>query len=149
MVNQERDMSCCAACARQILLDGGLDVPEATLRIESNFHPANGIALTDVGSVLEARHPILHWQGGALSDPTKAQFVLRRTIYPWIASLRAGTHHAVIVDGLIGNMVRIRDPWGRVGPGSGTGTEAMMHIDDFLARWRETIFRLARPAGRK
>lgn len=38
-------MSCGAACARQLLLDAGIDVPEETLRERAGFHPELGITL--------------------------------------------------------------------------------------------------------
>src|SRR5262249_34748567 len=122
MTNQEHPCSCTAACARQLLLDAGVDVPESVLRQQMRLHPTLGITADNAGLVLNALHPRLRYDGGGV-DPSSLGTLVRRD--PFIAYLHtdAGTTHSIIVDKLEGNLLHVRDPWGVAGPGSGSGTQ--------------------------
>ena len=65
-------------------------------------------------------------------------------ILGWHVSKHFWEGITVIVDGLLENIVSVRDPWGLTGPGSGSGTEAGILFDDSLEHWRfglhQTIF---------
>jgi hypothetical protein len=99
-------------------------------------------------SQLDELHPQLGYAGGAV-DPRAVTVLFQRDT--WIASLRTdrGPVHAVIVDGLEGDTVRVRDPWGQSGPGSGTGTQATIRLDDFLEHWHWAINNAVFPNRRK
>jgi predicted double-glycine peptidase len=144
MVNQELSHSCQAACARQLLLDAGVDVAEQVLRNRIGYLDGFGTTAGDTAKVLSDLHPRVRYNGGAV-DPEGIAVLSRRT--PWIATLRTnrGSKHAVIVDKLEGEVVHLRDPWGISGPGSGTGTMATMRIKDFLEHWKWAIHNVVIP----
>jgi hypothetical protein len=60
-----------------------------------------------------------------------------------------GRYHTVIVDGLREDILTVRDPWGLSGPGSGSGTEATILLDQFLEHWRFGIHEAIIPIGHK
>lgn len=134
VVNQERAFSCQAACARQLLRDAGTDVSEGELLAQIGYLDGWGTSANNTGAALDKLHPTLGFVGGSV-DPTSIAILCRRD--PWIASLKTdqGTIHAVIVDTILANVVYVRDPWGRTGPGSGNGTRATMNLDAFMERW--------------
>lgn len=134
MVNQEQPYSCQAACARQLLKDAGVQVSEPELLAKIGYLERWGTTSAGTAQALDALHPRLGYAGGAV-DPRSAEVLFQRV--PWIASLRTdrGTVHAVIVDNVEGNLVRVRDPWGLLGPGTGTGVQATISLSDFLEHW--------------
>ena len=148
MVNQQLRQSCQVACARQLLLDEGINVLEDVLRNEIGYLEDFGTTAADTARVLSALHPRLDYAGGAVEPDDLARLFLR---CPWIATLRTyhGSHHAVIVDKLEGNIVHVRDPWGLAGIGSATGTRASMTLDAFREHWRRAIHNAVVPVGRK
>lgn len=148
MVNQERSHSCQAACARQLLLDAGVAVSESELLKQIGHLDGWGTTTPDTATVLDELHPKLGYAGGAV-DEKLLPILVRRG--PWIASLRTGRGvvHAVIVDGLDGDVVRVRDPWGISGPGSECGTRATIHLSDFLEHWHWAMNNAVYPTRRK
>lgn len=134
MVNQEQPYSCQAACARQILKEAGVDVSEAELREKIGYLEGWGTTSGETAQVLDELHPRLGYAGGAV-DPETIAILFKRV--PWIASLRTerGTIHAVIVDGVEGDFVHVRDPWGVSGPDSGSGSQATIKLSNFLEHW--------------
>jgi len=138
VVNQEQSHSCQAACARQLLKDAGVDVSEVELLGRIGYLDGWGTSAGNTAAALNELHPRLDYEGGAV-DPAAVTILFRRD--PWIASLRTdyGKVHAVIVDGLDGDVVHVRDPWGLAGPGSGAGTRATIRLNDFLEHWHWAI----------
>ena len=134
MVAQEQSCSCQAACARQLLKEAGVDVSEAELREKIGYLEGWGTTSGETARALDELHPRLGFVGGAV-DPETVAVLLKRT--PWIASLKTdrGTIHAVIVDGLQGDVVHVRDPWGVSGPASVSGSQATIKLSDFLEHW--------------
>src|SRR4051812_15816261 len=106
MVNQEQSHSCQAACARQLLKDAGAHVSEPELLAKIGYLEEWGTTSAGTARALDELHPRLRYAGGAV-DPTTAAILFRRD--PWIASLKTdhGTVHAVIVDGLEGDIVHV------------------------------------------
>jgi hypothetical protein len=150
MVNQEHEMSCSAACARQLLHDVGHSVAEATVRGLAGTTQSHGTQtaqgrLADALNQLDPRRPQVSWAGGAVPEPESQALaaVLRLGQNgPWIADVtftdRRGNIviHSIIVDRIQGNAAHVRDPWGEQGPGqSPCGTEGVMFLGDFLRRW--------------
>lgn len=134
MVNQEQSHSCQAACARQLLRDSEVDIPESELLNRIGYLEDWGTTSAGTAAALDELHPRLGYVGGAV-DPEAVQVLFKKA--PWIASLKTdhGTVHAVIVDRLDGDIVHVRDPWGPSGLGSGTGTRATISLMDFLEHW--------------
>jgi len=148
MVNQEQSHSCQAACARQLLKDAGMDISEPELLGRIGYLEEWGTTTAGTAGALDELHPRLGYAGGAV-DPAVAAILFQRD--PWIASLRTdrGTVHAVIVDGLDGDVVRVRDPWGLTGPGSGTGTRATIKLTNFMEHWHWALNNVVFPNRRK
>ncbi len=134
MVNQERSHSCQAACARQVLMDAGVHVSEEELLAEIGYYEGYGTTAEHMAPVLSQLHPRLGYLAGSI--PHQALAILFKRD-PWIADLKTfhGTVHSVVVDGIVGEMVRVRDPWGVNGPGSGKGSTATIALRDFLEHW--------------
>jgi predicted double-glycine peptidase len=109
MVRQELPMSCGAACARQILLDAGIDVPESMIRERAGFHPELGIILDALEGVLNDLHPGARYEAGAVWPEKLSQL---GAVVPFLALLRTPSRHIVIVDEITASKVTLRDPWG-------------------------------------
>ncbi|MBY0228342.1 MAG: hypothetical protein K2W96_03585 [Gemmataceae bacterium] len=123
-----------AACARQLLLDAGVEVPEGRIIERAGLIDGIGMFADRVAEALTTEHPRWHFDGGAIS-PAALDWLMHRGA--WIANLRTarGTVHAVIVDKEEGGIVHVRDPWGVKGPGSGCGTKATMRRADIQVAW--------------
>lgn len=141
MVSQEMQMSCGAACARQLLLDTGIDLSEATIRGVAKFDSRFGISPSSLANALS--RPDATYVGGGV--PPEA-FSALAAIGTWVARLKPVTGpHYVLVDRVEERLVHIRDPWGPEGPGSAQGIEATLTVEEFLQHWRvginQVIFR--------
>jgi len=138
MVNQEHNCSCVVACVRQLLRDAGEEVAEVDLTERIGLLEPFGSGLETAAEVLSELHPRLTYAAGSV-DPDQVHVLIKSD--PCVARVKtfSGRYHAVIVDGLIGNVVTVRDPWGLSGPGSGSGTEAEIELRDFLEHWRYGI----------
>ena len=148
MVNQEASHSCQAACARQLLMDAGVEVSEADLLARIGYYEGIGTLAKPTAEVLSNLHPKLIYNGGEVGRDALAILFKRD---PWIVNLRTerGEIHSVIVDRLEGNIVHVRDPWGMAGPGSGTGTNATILLEDFLEHWHWAYQTAVFPNARK
>ena len=138
MVNQEHDDSCTIACVRQLLKDASLDLAESDLIARIGVVVGFGSTADDAARVPDELHPGLGYRGGAV-NPGAIRILFGRD--PWIAFLQTDrrTIHSVIVDGLNGDIVSLRDPWGLSGPGSESGTRATIRLSDFLEHWHWAI----------
>ena len=124
-------MSGGAACARQILLDAEIDVPEATIRERAGYHPDLGISLDALEGVLNDLHPGARYKAGAVLPEGLPQ--LGRVV-PFLALLRTPSRHIVIVDEITASNVTIRDPSG-LPEGPGLGAWGLMDREVFVERW--------------
>ena len=124
-------MSCGAACARQILLDVGIDVPEATIRERAGFHPEIGIMLDALEGVLNDLHPGARYKAGAVWPEKLSQL---GGVVPFLALVRTPSRHIVIVDEITASNVTIRDPWG-LPEGPGIGARGLMDRNVFIEHW--------------
>lgn len=93
-------------------------------------------------------HPRLAHAAGSIDPDALSRLALAGA---WIARVKtlSGRYHTVIVDGMREEIVSVRDPWGLTGPGSGSGTEATIRLDDPLEHWRFGIHQAIIPIGRK
>lgn len=135
MVRQELGMSCGAACARQLLLDAGINVPEARIRELAGFDPDQGITHDGVGEALNQLHAgeRYRWQS---VDPAQLPALAERV--PFIAMLRTPSWHFVIVQAMTDTEVFIRDPAG-VPANLLLGSEGVMTKETFMERWKEAV----------
>jgi hypothetical protein len=149
MVNQELPFSCVVACARQLLLDAGVDVSEAELIERIGVVDGQGSTPGPAGTALTDLHPRLRYQGGAVDPDADLPILFRRD--PWIAFVGTdhGGIHSVIVDRLDGETVNVRDSWGLKGPGSEYGTRATITLENFKYHWRLAIHTVVIPVGVK
>lgn len=131
IVAQEEEYSCGAACARQLLLDVGIDVTEGTLRhdAELDLLVFRGILAPPLARALTKHHGSRYLGGYPVMDEEMHRLIERRA--PVIVRLE---HHWVIVDGIEGTRALVRDPAPSI-PGSKYGTEAVMLLADLLAAW--------------
>lgn len=112
------------------------------------YHEGYGTTAERTATVLSELHPKLDYDGGSVSEEGLAILFARD---PWIASVRTDRRsvHAVLVDRLAGDILHVRDPWGLVGPGSGTGTVATIKLADFLYHWHWALNKAVIPIRRK
>ena len=135
MVNQEHNFSCVVACARQLLREAGDEFTEVDLVERIGVDEEFGSTLEPAAHVLSELHPRLIYAAGSI-EPEYIHSLTQRD--SWIARVKttSSRYHAVIVDGLRGDVLSVRDPWGLNGPGSGSGTEATILLRVFLEHWR-------------
>lgn len=128
-------MSCGPACARQLLLDAGIDESEARIRELADFHPEFGVSLDALGKVLDELHPGARYKSGAV-EPERLHELA--SVVPFIALLRTPSKHFVIVQEILETEVRIRDPAG-LPSGTAVGLEGVMDRTAFVDRWTRAI----------
>lgn len=141
VVRQVNDASCVSACGEMLLRDRGVDiVTQADLLAELG----SPTITADLAGALNGLLETGAWRGAALDVPAMGG---RRTITAlsttgsWVAELYsfgARLAHAVVVDGMTGDMLRIRDPF--------EGTSYRMGVDDFLSYWSWTAVWHGQPA---
>ena len=152
MVAQEQALSCLVACVRQLLLDvvPPVAMSEGELAMEIGVRGDLGSDFGTAARVLTEHHPFLSYRAGS-PDLEILNFTRLQQGGSWIARLRltTGGHHAVIVDGMVDNFVRVRDPWGLEALNSQSGVEATIQVDAFLEHWRWGIHHGIFPVGSK
>lgn len=135
MVCQELDLSCGAACARQLLLDLGVEVSERAVREHAEFYENEGIQPEGLAKALTRLSPGYRYIGGSV-DPSVLPDLLLRC--PFVALV---DRHFVIVDAAIGDAMRIRDPAPL--PTSPTqGTEGLVSRRSFEDAWLRSVHRV-------
>lgn len=141
MVRQEHPLSCGAACARQLLLDDGIDRPEAEIRELAMFAPElGGIFCSPLAAGLDQLGGGRRYRGGVI-DPSWHDVLFASA--PFVAML---VDHWVIVDHVDAQTVQIRDPAGLPETDDAAGFEGVMRRDDFDELWaigiHQAVFRL-------
>ena len=148
MVNQEWEMSCVAACTRQMFRNLGEDVDEATVRHFLRTHEKAGtfwdLLGTDRfegiarGTSLEGNSEFMV---GALPDNSLERlegYVTRwNTVIVQVGNNRDGLHAVIVKDvNFIDGYVTVLDPYGLDGPdATGTGTIGKMSLAVFAEIW--------------
>lgn len=125
-------MSCGPACCRQLLLEGGIDVAEAELRVIAKYSASIGSLAWDLADALNVVLGANRYTGGGV-DPVALPGLMART--PFLALLWFQSAHWVIVDGQQGRHVLLRDPAGTP-EDLIVGAEVAMRREEFDARWR-------------
>lgn len=130
-------MSCGAACARQLLLDVRIDVPEAVIRELAKFDPdfdANfGIAADALAGALNNLHTGATYRHGGVAEEHLDLLALR---VPFIVLLSTPSPHYVIVDDVGSKIIRVRDPAGTEKEPL-LGAEGIMDRAVFIERWSQ------------
>ena len=120
-------MSCGAACARQLLLDSGINVPEVDLREDSGYDAQRGIVLEHLRDTLRMRLPTADFEGGTLMDPD----AVTELHAPFIVLIRK---HFLIVDYIDETEVHMRDP-APVQPADTNGADLVVARAAFDEAW--------------
>ena len=135
MVRQELAMSCGAACARQLLLDVSVDVPEAVIRDLAKFDPEFdakfGIAADALAGALNKLHRGATYLHGGVAEEHLELLALR---VPFIVLLSTPSSHFVIVDEVGAQFIRVRDPAGTAEQPL-QGMAGVMDRSVFIERW--------------
>lgn len=125
-------MSCGPACCRQLLLDRGIDVAEEKLRIDAYCDTIVGSGASELADALNTAVGADEYKGGSLENLSDLPKLMRCA--PFLALLKLGSRHWVIVDGQNSLFVQIRDPAGMPKDLS-VGAEATMRIEQFHRYW--------------
>lgn len=136
-------MSCGAACARQLLLDEGVDITEIEIRTVSGFTESLGTEARPLAEALSLLDKPNRYSGGAVM-PDDLDALLANA--PFIALLKIGNEkHWLIVDGVTNDELLLRDPAGTVDYPA-LGAECTVFRGDFEAAWLRavhgTVFRI-------
>lgn len=140
MVKQEHELSCGAACVRQLLLDVGIFVIEQKIQELAGLSPMlGGIYADGIKSALETLHVGQRYRSGSV-DIRDFEKLLERV--PIIVML---SKHWVILDRVEDGLVYVRDPAGMPG-GTGTvGCEGVLVRAAFDEQWtrgtHQVVFR--------
>jgi hypothetical protein len=109
LLKQALPDSCVAAACRMKLNDLGVEVPEAYLRADLGYVSKEGISFRNVPNALAIP------ENGAIQSVFSRDSMrlggLRDSINSNGAAIANVNGHAVVVDGISGGMVKVRDPW--------------------------------------
>lgn len=142
MVAQEHNMSCAAACIRQLAKDHGIEMTEKVIREFARTTEEMGTFPDGILDGLKKVFKDREIDGGWVYDPNISDANMAKIISEngsWIAVVRPfnGKPHAIIVDKIIDNKVFIRDPWPIEGINKGKGVEGIIDLDDFSQAWAQ------------
>jgi hypothetical protein len=111
-----------------------------------NFNPQQGADIKQLQFVVNQLHPNSKFISGSV-EPEAFNALNKRG--SWIAMLGSNSkespNHYVIIDGMKGDNVLIRDHWGLVAPGKGRGLEAEWSISKFMEAWNLTRWSVVFP----
>ncbi len=144
MVAQEHNMSCAAACIRQLARDNGIEMTEEAVRKLAGTTEELG---TYEKGMSDAANKI--FSGNEFSEGTIAHIPIEtselisvlgkeNSWIAWIRESQEGINHAIIVDKIEDRLVYIRDPWPIEGISKGNGVEATIELRDFDIVWSRT-----------
>ncbi len=140
VVRQTFDASCVSACGEMLLRDCGIGGLSQADLMEQLGAPA---VTLELAGVLNQRSGVERWRSAQVNVPDmggRNAVEALGDLGSWVAEFReVGVRigHAVVVDGLKDNTLRIRDPF--------DGTSYTMKLDDFLEYWSWTAVWQERP----
>ena len=141
MFAQEQNMSCAAACIRQIAKDNGIDITEKAVRQIAETTEEFGTFIDNIGPALKEvfKNNEIHFGHANMPQLTGKEIaeILSKN-NSWIAVVKPtnAIEHTIIVDKIVGKNVYIRDPWPIEGISkTAKGVEAIVDIDDFIISW--------------
>lgn len=131
-------MSCGAACARQLLLDVNINVPEANIIAHTGFSSGSPIWGPPLAEALSHFHSGVIYDAGSVS-PMNFNAVLATGAFLALLKTTQGKHW-VIVDNYAPThaVVHVRDPAGTPA-NKNLGAEAVMDLEKFHELWRRAF----------
>ena len=130
LIAQTCEDSCVRASSKMLLSDFGKNVPDYEIRAIIQEVSGGSLPMRDRGAFLNKVVELFEYAG-----VTNAQYqrtisfddIYRMTQTNSIIAQVKG--HAIVVDGVSGKLIKIRDPWSL----TGTGQSYMIHADDFFS----------------
>ncbi|WP_276727847.1 hypothetical protein [Chryseobacterium carnipullorum] len=141
MVAQEHNMSCAAACIRQLAKDNGIELTEKAIREFARTTEGMG---TFPDGILDGLKKVFKdkeiLDRTFIRNPDDLMPIILEDISKegsWISIVlpEHGNYHVVIVDRIVDGKVFVRDPWPPEGIGKGNGIEAVIGLDEFADSW--------------
>jgi hypothetical protein len=141
MVAQEHNMSCAAACIRQLAKDHGIEMTEKVIREFARTTEEMG---TFPDGILDALKKVFKdkeiLDRTFIRNPDNLMPLILEDISKegsWIGIVlpENGNYHVIIVDKIVDGKVFVRDPWPPEGIGKGKGIEAVIGLDEFADSW--------------
>lgn len=144
MVAQEHNMSCAAACIRQLAKDNGIEMAESVIRKLAGTTEELGTyekGMSDAAQKIFKENEFSEGTIDHIPVETSELIEILGKKNPWVAWIKEssnGGNHAIIIDKFENGLVYIRDPWPIEGINKGKGVEATIKLEDFEAAWRRT-----------
>lgn len=144
MVAQEHNMSCAAACIRQLAKDNGIEMTESAIRKLAGTTEELGTYEKGMSDAAKKIFKENEFSEGTIDHIPVATFELIEILgkkNPWVAWIKEspnGGNHAIIIDKFENGLVHIRDPWPIEGINKGKGVEATIKLEDFETAWSRT-----------
>ncbi|NHN25544.1 hypothetical protein FIA58_007630 [Flavobacterium jejuense] len=141
MVAQEKNMSCAAACIKQLAKYDGIEISEELVRKFAGTDDFLGT--TDLGIVSGLEEVFKNKQIIANTYFRNSEKQIPEIIRDiskdgsWIASIHpvGAKKHAIIIGKILGDKVYIRDPWPIEGIGNKNGIVAITSLEEFSKVW--------------
>ncbi|WP_312288381.1 cysteine peptidase family C39 domain-containing protein [Chryseobacterium gleum] len=142
MVAQEHNMSCAAACIRQLAKDHGIELTEKVIREFARTTEEMGTFPDGILDGLKKVFKDKEIEAGMFYNPKITDIDMAKAISEsgsWITIVRpsGSTPHAIIIDKIQDGKVFIRDPWPIEGINKGKGVEAVINETEFATIWAQ------------
>lgn len=144
MVAQEHNMSCAAACIRQLAKDNGIEMTESAIRKLAGTTEELGTyekGMSDAAKKIFKENGFSEGTIDHIPVETSELITILAKKKPWVAWIKEspnGGNHAIIIDKFENGLVHIRDPWPIEGINKGKGVEATIKLEDFETVWSRT-----------
>lgn len=142
MVAQEHNMSCAAACIRQLAKDHGIELTEKVIREFARTTEEMGTFPDGILDGLKRVFKDKEIEAGMFYNPKISDIDMAKAISEngsWITIVRpsGSIPHAIIIDKIQDGKVFIRDPWPIEGINKGKGVEAVINEAEFATIWAQ------------
>jgi len=142
MVAQEHNMSCAAACIRQLAKDHGIELTEKVIREFARTTEEMGTFPDGILDGLKRVFKDKDIEAGMFYNPKISDIDMAKAISEngsWITIVRpsGSIPHAIIIDKIQDGKVFIRDPWPIEGINKGKGVEAVINEAEFATIWAQ------------
>ncbi|MHA7608977.1 cysteine peptidase family C39 domain-containing protein [Elizabethkingia meningoseptica] len=139
MIRQEHNMSCAAACIKQLAKDNGIEMTEEAIREFARTSEEMG---TFPDGIIDAMNKVFSNKNidvGMKFNPKISDIEMAKKLSEegsWIALVlprNSNVQHTIIIDKIVGNKVYVRDPWSK---DTNFGKVAIMDINEFEYCWK-------------
>lgn len=142
MIAQEHNMSCAAACIRQIAKDRGVEITEEAVRVLARTTEETGTFPDGILNALKKIFTDKEIEAGIFYNPKISDVDMAKIVSndgSWIAIIRPnnGKAHAIIIEKIVDGKVYIKDSWPIEGIGKGNGVDALIDEKEFAAIWAQ------------